>query len=65
MMPAKMASPSLLKITVFWSKGYDFIITIDDFAKKILWHDSNYNVDVLMLSKFVTLAFLQEKLSQP
>ena len=65
MIPAKMATPGLLKITVFWNKGYDFIITVDDVTNKILWHDSNYKVDVFMLSKFVTLAFLQEKLSQP
>ena len=52
MMPAKMATPDLLKITVFWNKGYDFIITVDDVTNKIIWHDSNYIVDVLMLPKF-------------
>ena len=30
MMPAKMATPGLLKITVFSNKGYDFIIPVDD-----------------------------------
>ena len=51
-MSAKMATPGLLKITVFWNKGYDFIITVDDVNNKILWHDSNYIVDVFMLLKF-------------
>ena len=40
------------EITVFWNKGYDFIITVDDVTNKILWHDSNYIVDVFMLPKF-------------
>ena len=51
-MPAKMATPGLLKITVFWNIGYDFIITVDDVTNKILWHDPNYIVDVFMLPKF-------------
>ena len=34
MMSAKMATPGLLKITVFWNKGYDFIITVDDVTNK-------------------------------
>ena len=28
MISAKMATPDLLKITVFWSKGYDLIIPV-------------------------------------
>ena len=52
MMSAKMATPGLLKITVFWNKGYDVIISVDDVTNKILWHDSNYIVDVLMWPKF-------------
>ena len=52
MMSAKMATPGLLKITVFWNKGYDVIISVDDVTNKILWHDSNYIVDVFMWSKF-------------
>ena len=51
-MPAKMATPSLLKITVLWNKGYNVIIPVDDVAKKILSSDSNYIVDVFMLPKF-------------
>ena len=52
MMSAKMATPGLLKITVFWNKGYDVIIHVDDVTNKILSHDSNYIIDVLMWPKF-------------
>ena len=52
MMSAKMATPGLLKITVFWNKGYDLIISVDDVTNKILSRDSNYIVDVVMWSKF-------------
>ena len=52
MMSAKMATPGLLKITVFWNKGYDVITSVDDIINKILSHDSNYIVDVLMWPKF-------------
>ena len=48
MMSAKMTTPGLLKITVFWNKGYDVITSVDDTINKILSHDSNYIVDVLM-----------------
>ena len=49
---ANMATPRLLKITVFWNKGYDVITSVDDIINKILSHDSNYIVDVLMWPKF-------------
>ena len=49
---AKMATPGFLKITVFWKKGYDVIISVDDITNKILWRDSNYFVDVFMWPKF-------------
>ena len=51
-MSAKMATPGLLKITVFWNKGYDVIISVDDVTNKILSRDSNYIVDVFMWPKF-------------
>ena len=51
-MSAKMATPGLLKITVFWNKGYDVIIPVDDVTNKILSRDSNYIVDVVMWPKF-------------
>ena len=52
MMSAKMATPGLLKVTVFWNKGYDVIISVDDVNNKTLWHDSNYIIDVFMGPKF-------------
>ena len=52
MILAKMATPGLLKITVFWNKGYDVIIFVHDVTKKILSCDSNYIVDVAMWQKF-------------
>ena len=51
-MSAKMATPGLLKITVFWNKGYDVIIPVNGVTNKILSRDSNYIVDVLMWPKF-------------
>ena len=52
MMSAKMATPSLLELTVFWNKGYDVIIFVDEVTNKILSRDSNYIVDVFMWPKF-------------
>ena len=34
-MSAKVATPDLLKITVFRNKGYDVIISVDDVTNKI------------------------------
>ena len=39
MISAKIATPGLLKITVFWNKGYGVIISVDDVTKKILSRD--------------------------
>ena len=52
MMSAKMATPGLLKLMVFWNKGYDVTISVNDVTNKILSRDSNYVVDVLMWPKF-------------
>ena len=52
MMSAKMATPGLLKIMVFWNKGYDVIIYVHDLTSTILSCDSNYIVDMVMWSKF-------------
>ena len=52
MMSAKMAKPGLLKTTVFWNKGYDVIIPVDEVANKVLSRDANYIVDALMWPKF-------------
>ena len=52
MMSAKMATPDLLKITVFSNKGYDVIISADEATNKILSRDWNYIVDLFMWLKF-------------
>ena len=50
MMLAKFATLSLLKIRIFWNKGYDVILSAHD-INKILSNDSNYIVDVGMWPK--------------
>ena len=52
MISAKMATLGLLKIKVFWNKGYDVIISVHDVTSKILSHGSNHTVDVVMRPKF-------------
>ena len=52
MMSAKMITPGLLKIAVFWNKGYDMIISVDDVTNKSLSRDTNYIVDLFIWPKF-------------
>ena len=52
MMSAKMAILGVLKIKVFWNKGYDIITYVHDVANKILSSDSNYVVNVVIWPKF-------------
>ena len=52
MMSAKMATPTLLKIKVFWNEGYYVIYSVFDGTNKILAHDSNYIMDLVMWLKF-------------
>ena len=65
MMSAKMATPGLLKIMVFWNKGYGVITPVDDVNNKILSNDSNYIVDVFMWPKFGNSSISKRELSQP
>ena len=51
MMSAKLASPVLLKLKEFQTKGYDVKILDYDVTNSILSRDSNYVVDVGMLPK--------------
>ena len=44
MMSAKMATPRLPKINVFWNKLYDVITSVHDITNKF----SDYFVDVIM-----------------
>ena len=52
MMSAKIVTPGLLKITVFWNECQDVIISVNDVTNKILSRDWNYIVDVFMWPKF-------------
>ena len=47
-----MATPGLLKIKLFWKKGYDTMIYIHDTTNKILSRDSIYILDVVIWAKF-------------
>ena len=51
-MSAKKATPGLLKINVFWNKGYYVIYSVYDVTNKILSDYSNYIMDVVMWPKF-------------
>ena len=57
MVPAKMATPALLKIKVFWKKGYYVICFVYDVTNKILSYGSNYIMDVVMWPKFGNSSF--------
>ena len=52
MMSAQMDTLGLLKIEVFWNKGYDVITHVHDFTNRFLSPDSNYFVDVIIWPKF-------------
>ena len=52
MMSAKITTPGLLKIRVFWNKGYDVIIFVHDVTNKVLSRDSNYIVDMVIWPTF-------------
>ena len=52
MMTAKMATSGLLRIKVFWKKGYDATTSVHDVISNILSPDLNYNVNVVMWPKF-------------
>ena len=52
MTSVKMAAPGLLKVKLFWNKGYDVIIPVNDVTNKTLSRNSNYVVDMFMWSKF-------------
>ena len=54
MMSAKMATPCLVKLTVFWNKGYEDIVPASDVTDKILSSDSNYIADVSLWPRFDT-----------
>ena len=52
MIPAESATPGLLKIKVFWNKGFDVITFIKNATNIILSRSWNYIVDVVMWPNF-------------
>ena len=58
-----MATPGLLKIKVFWNKGYDVIIYVHDVTSKILSRDSNYFEDAVVWLKFGNFSISMRKVS--
>ena len=52
MISAEITTPGLLKLNVFWNKGYDFIISVNDIRNKILWLNSNYIAEGVTWPKF-------------
>ena len=52
MISAKMDRLGFLKTELFWNNSHDLIISVHDVTNKILSHNSNYIVDVVMWSKF-------------
>ena len=62
MMSAKMATPGLLTIKIFWNKGYDVLISVHDVTNKFLSRGSNYIVNVVMWQKFGKSCISWEKL---
>ena len=60
-MSANMATPGLLKIGVFWNKGYDVIISVHDLTNEILSQDSNYFINVVMWPKFGNCSICMRK----
>ena len=63
MMSAKMATPGLLKITIFWNKGYDVVISVYDVTNKILSGDSNLIMDVVMWPNFGNFSISMRKVT--
>ena len=51
-MSAKLVTLGLLKIMIFWIKGYDVIISVHDVTTRILPGNSNFIVDVVMWPNF-------------
>ena len=52
MISVKLVTLDLLKMKVFWSKGYDVIVSVHDVTNKIILRDANWIVDVVMWPKF-------------
>ena len=58
MISVKLATLGLLKIKLFWNKGYDVILFLHVVTNKILSRDLNTIADVVEWPSLLTLAFL-------
>ena len=52
MVSSELVSLDLLKVKIFWNKGYDVVIFVHVFTSKDLWREWNYIRDVAMWLKF-------------
>ena len=52
MMPSQLVALGLLKMKVFWNKGYNVIIFIYEASNKVLSRDANSTLDVIIWLKF-------------
>ena len=46
-----MVMLGFLKVKLLWNKDHDVIIYVHGISNKILWHESNYVVDMVMWPK--------------
>ena len=61
MMWAKMTTPGLPKIKLFWNKVYEVIVSLNDVNIKVLLRDSNYIVNVVTWPKFGNSSMSKEE----
>ena len=52
MISEEMATLGLLKRKIFQNKSYDVIVCVHDVTNKLLSHESNYIVDMVIWPKF-------------
>ena len=58
MMSARLATLGLLKIKVFWNKGYNVIISVHDVAIKTLSRVSNFGNSGISKKEIIILSIL-------
>ena len=58
MMSRKLDTLDLFKIKIFWNKGYDVIVSVQDVTNKFLSLDSNYIVEGCSWFKFNKLGLV-------
>ena len=58
MMSAKAATPSLLKIRVFWNNDYDVIVSVHDVTSKTLQRDSNFGNCSIAIRRVIITSIL-------